>query len=98
EMRDVPDGERRARFVCSIALAGKFGDSDTTTRRIFEGTADGVITREPRGSHGFGFDPIFLDPASARTFAELKPEEKMARSHRGRALAATRAFLEEYLR
>jgi XTP/dITP diphosphohydrolase len=92
EMRGVPDERRQARFVCAIALAGSIDDA-APVRRLFEGIAEGLITREPRGARGFGYDPIFLDPASALTFAELQPEEKMARSHRGRALAATRAFL-----
>jgi XTP/dITP diphosphohydrolase len=97
EMRGVPDGGRQARFVCCIALAGRIADEAAPVSRIFEGVADGLITREPHGTHGFGFDPVFLDPASGLTFAELRPEEKMARSHRGRALAAARAFLAERL-
>jgi XTP/dITP diphosphohydrolase len=101
EMRGVPDGERQARFVCCIALAGpaagEAAGEAAPARHLFEGVADGLITRAPRGANGFGFDPIFLDPASRRTFAELPPEEKMARSHRGRALAAARAFLAECL-
>lgn len=99
EMHDVPDENRQARFVCSIALTGKPDEQDAETiHQLFEGTAEGLITREARGTNGFGFDPIFLDPASGHTFAELAPEEKMARSHRGRALALTHEFLRGLLR
>lgn len=99
EMRGVPEARRQARFVCCLALSGTLPrgghDGRALIRRVFAGIAEGVITREARGSNGFGFDPIFLDPETGRTFAELRPDEKMARSHRGRALALTRAFLEE---
>lgn len=91
EMKAVPDAERTARFVCSLALAGP------QLRRVFEGRCEGKIARAPRGSSGFGYDPIFIDPETGRTFAELTREEKAARSHRGRALAAARIFLTRWL-
>ena len=77
----VPDTSRQARFVCCLALArrGKFLD-------LFEGIVQGLITREPRGKHGFGYDPIFHIPEVGNTMAELEPEEKLVLSHRGIAL------------
>jgi XTP/dITP diphosphohydrolase len=80
-MDAVPDASRQARFVCCLALArrGKFLD-------LFEGIVQGLITHEPRGKHGFGYDPIFLIPEVGITMAELEPEEKLVLSHRGIAL------------
>jgi len=92
ELKDVPAARRTARFVCSVALVGPH------LRRTFEGTCEGVIAREPRGDGGFGYDPIFIDAELGRSFAELTREEKAARSHRGRALAAARSFLEQLLK
>jgi XTP/dITP diphosphohydrolase len=91
ELHGVPEAGRTARFLCSLALVGP------RLRRTFEGRCEGLITREPRGGGGFGYDPVFLDVELGRTFAELRPEEKAARSHRGRALAAAREFLEQWL-
>ena len=54
---------------------------------VAHGVWEGSIATEPRGDGGFGYDPLFLDPASGRTAAELALEEKKARSHRGQALA-----------
>ncbi len=87
EMREIPDGERGARFRCSIALVGE------GVRAVFEGACEGEIARSPSGDKGFGYDPIFLD--SGRTFAELSREEKASRSHRGRALDQAVAWLRE---
>ena len=91
ELEGVPDSRRAARFVCAVALVGP------QFRRTFEGSCGGVIARAPRGGGGFGYDPVFVDAELGRTFAELTREEKAARSHRGRALAAARAFLEQWL-
>ncbi len=88
ELKETPADKRTARFVCCIALAGD------GLRETFERTAEGAIAFAPRGAGGFGYDPVFLDPTSGRTFAELTREEKAARSHRGQALRAARAFLE----
>jgi XTP/dITP diphosphohydrolase len=92
ELKDVPDDQRTARFVCSIAL---FGNS---LKVIFEDSCEGVISREPRGQNGFGYDPVFIDAELGRSFAELTREEKAPRSHRGRALQQARAFLAEWLK
>ena len=79
-----------ARFVCAVALvAGE--------RMLFETTAalEGSIAPEPRGSGGFGYDPIFLYPPDQRTLAEMTAAEKAAISHRGQAFGALRRFLDE---
>lgn len=87
-LRDVPAGRRTARYRCVVALVWADG-----TERTAEGTAEGVITAAPRGTGGFGYDPIFEDLALGRTFAELTPEAKAAVSHRGRAVRAAIALL-----
>lgn len=75
--------DRRARFVCVIALAeaGKL-------IRTFRGTVEGEILRAPRGSGGFGYDPLFFYPPFAQTLAEIPADEKFTVSHRGNALRA----------
>jgi len=70
------------RFVCALALYSPARGS----RLEAEGSVDGWILSEPRGTGGFGYDPIFWLPEFGRTMAELAPEEKNAVSHRGRAL------------
>lgn len=82
--------DRRARFVCVVALAGPQAPLGT-----WEGTVEGVITAAPRGNNGFGFDPVFQ--YGDRTFAEMTSEEKNAVSHRGRALRAFAADLPRIL-
>ncbi len=82
--------DRTARFVCVIAAA-----RDGQTLAIFRGEARGRILDAPRGSGGFGYDPLFFFPALGKTFAELTPEKKAGVSHRG---AAFRKFLEWYER
>ena len=86
ELRTVPDGSRTGRFVCVIAAA-----RDGHTLGIFRGEAEGMILRAPRGSNGFGYDPLFFFPEIGKTFAQLSAQEKARYSHRG---AAFRAFLE----
>jgi len=80
-LKDVPDDQRAARFVCAMCVA----DPDGTIIAVSRGTFDGVIGRAPRGDNGFGYDPLLVLP-DGRTSAELSPEEKNARSHRGAAL------------
>lgn len=82
----VPPAERTGRFVCCIAAA-----RDEKTLAAFEGKAEGIILEQPRGSNGFGYDPLFYFPEIQGTFAELRAEEKALYSHRG---AAFRKFLE----
>jgi XTP/dITP diphosphohydrolase len=79
---------RRARFHCVLALARK-----GKVLGMFEGVVQGQIADRPRGSHGFGYDPIFIPNGFQRTFGELEPAEKNQLSHRARALEKLRAFL-----
>jgi XTP/dITP diphosphohydrolase len=82
QLRGVDD--RRARFVTVIAMAQRGG-----TTQFFRGEVEGNMALEPRGTHGFGYDPIFVpDEGDGRTFAEMTQEEKGSISHRGRALGA----------
>ena len=81
ELEGVPDEERGARFVCSIAIA--YPDRETKT---FTGVFEGRIAYEPAGENGFGYDPIFFVPECGCTSAELAPEVKNSMSHRGKAL------------
>ena len=85
ELRDFPPNQRRGRFVCVLAAA-----RDGKTLATFRGTAEGVILDTPRGTSGFGYDPLFYFPQIKKTFAELSAEEKSEYSHRG---AAFREFL-----
>ncbi len=91
ELAGVPDDQRDARFVCVLALVGEQGGD--AIRETFTGTCEGRIALAARGEGGFGFDPVFLDPPSGQSFAELASKEKLARSHRGRALVQLRARL-----
>jgi XTP/dITP diphosphohydrolase len=88
ELEIVPPDQRTGRFVCVIAAA-----RDGETLAVFRGTAEGAMLDKPRGSNGFGYDPLFYFPKVGRTFAELSAEEKAQFSHRA---AAFRAFLEWY--
>ena len=95
EMKDVPDGQRNAKFTCSIALAS--GPEVLLSAR---GEAKGRIIREMRGQgfgRGFGYDPVFVPEGLEKTFAELEPDEKDALSHRGKALTEFRKKLKELL-
>jgi XTP/dITP diphosphohydrolase len=74
---------RSARYVCVIALVNGSRLSQT-----FRGTVAGEIVREPRGSNGFGYDPLFYYPPFGRTFGETAPERKWEVSHRGKAFRA----------
>jgi len=91
-LEGVPLERRTARYRAVIAVALPDGRVET-----FEGTCEGIIALEPRGGGGFGYDPIFYLPELGRTVAELAPEEKDRLSHRGKALAQARAFLERLL-
>ena len=84
-MRRVEDAlagkdDRRACFVCALALAWPDGHHE-----IFEGVVDGRLVWPPRGSNGFGYDPIFVADGDNRTFGEIEPEEKHRISHRAQA-------------
>lgn len=92
ELDDVADDARGASFHCCIVLLRHATDP---TPIVVEGDWRGRILRAPRGDGGFGYDPVFLDPASGLTAAELPAARKNAVSHRGQALAALRARLHE---
>lgn len=79
--RLLPAGDRRASFRAVMAFRVGMG-----TPRVVVGEVKGSIARHPRGTSGFGFDPIFVPSGERRTFAELSPEEKDRLSHRGMAL------------
>jgi len=81
ELRKVPPEKRTGRFVCVIAAA-----RDGEILAVFRGEAEGLLLDVPRGSNGFGYDPLFYFPSIQKTFAELTPEEKAQYSHRGKAL------------
>ncbi len=86
ELKNIPAAERGGRFVCVLAAA-----QDGETLATFRGTAEGIILPAPRGTNGFGYDPLFYFPQIEKTFAELTAEEKSQYSHRG---AAFDQFLE----
>ena len=80
ELSGVPAERRGGRFVCVLAAA-----RDGKTLATFRGTAEGVILDGPRGTNGFGYDPLFYFPGIGKTFAELDAQEKARHSHRGAA-------------
>ncbi len=92
EMDVIAGAARTARFHCVLVLLRSADDPQPI---IAEGSWEGRILRSPRGEHGFGYDPVFLDPENACSAAELDPAIKNAISHRGRALAALRLRLGE---
>lgn len=88
-MTGVAGAERAARFVCVLALA-RAG----RVLAVFSGAVEGTILNAPRGSGGFGYDPVFFYAPAQKTFAELPREEKNRVSHRGRAFEKLAAYLE----
>lgn len=92
QLSDVRDEHRGAGFVCAAALALPDG-----RRRVEEGVFRGTLTRAPRGTNGFGYDPILQVDGDTRTSAELTPGEKNAVSHRGQAFRALARHLRETL-
>ncbi|HEX6505446.1 MAG TPA: RdgB/HAM1 family non-canonical purine NTP pyrophosphatase [Terriglobales bacterium] len=86
ELQSVPPQRRTARFVCVIVAA-----RNGSTLATFRGEAEGIILDKPRGTGGFGYDPLFYFPPIQKAFAELSAEEKARYSHRG---AAFRKFLQ----
>ncbi|HEY9677128.1 MAG TPA: RdgB/HAM1 family non-canonical purine NTP pyrophosphatase [Drouetiella sp.] len=89
ELESVPDGERGGAFVCAMALCDSNGKVLHTTLEEWRG----VIARDERGQNGFGYDPIFFLPDLGLTSAEITPEQKNARSHRGQAWRAMLTYL-----
>ncbi len=93
-LRDVPLAERAARFVCAVCVA----DPDGSIVAEARGTYEGVVTDTPRGTGGFGYDPLLYLPDVGLTSAELTAEAKNARSHRSAALRALVPLLTAGLR
>ncbi len=91
EIAQTGDAARRARFVCVIALATP-GARDIHT---FTGECRGRLARAPRGTGGFGYDPVFIPDGHAETFGELPAEAKQNLSHRARAAAKVRDHIRE---
>ncbi len=93
-LRDVPDEQRTARFRCAAAYASVEQELAPAVL-LAEGTVEGRIAREPAGSGGFGYDPIFIPEGDTRTMAQLTPEEKHAISHRGKAFRELARLIKE---
>jgi XTP/dITP diphosphohydrolase len=92
QLSDVPEGHRGAHFACAAVLALPDG-----TVRLAEGRLEGTLLHEPRGSNGFGYDPIFVPTGESRTTAEMTAAEKDAISHRGRAFRGAVPAIQELL-
>jgi XTP/dITP diphosphohydrolase len=88
KLEGVDPADRTAHYVCVAALVD--GDGEPI---LLRGEAPGVVLDEPRGGGGFGYDPFILDTELGITFAEMSPEQKNTRSHRGAAFAALAAVL-----
>ncbi len=89
-LAEVPDDRRGGHFHCTLVL---LRHAEDPAPLIAEGRWPGLILRTPRGDGGFGYDPVFLDPESGQSAAELDPAAKNRVSHRGRAIAALRRLL-----
>ena len=92
-LEGLPPSARGARYVCVACMV----DPETGAVSSFRGEASGRILTAARGTGGFGYDPLFFDPELDRSYAELTPAEKDARSHRGRAFRALSAALRPQL-
>ena len=92
ELAAVPDAERTARFVCTLVFIDEDG-----TESVARGTIEGAIGREPRGSEGFGYDPLFLpdEYGGTRALAEVSQAKKNGISHRGNALRVLKKALSQ---
>ncbi|HYP98023.1 MAG TPA: XTP/dITP diphosphatase [Polyangiaceae bacterium] len=93
ELAEIEEGVRNARFRCVLALVDPWRESDV---HIAKGSCEGSIARAPRGSGGFGYDPLFIvEGKDGKAMAELSEAEKNQVSHRGKAVRALRAILVE---
>lgn len=92
ELERTGGTDRRARFVCSMALADEHGD----ILHISEGVCEGHIAEAPSGSNGFGYDPVFIPDGYALTFGELPGETKRQISHRARAVSGIIRYLLDF--
>jgi XTP/dITP diphosphohydrolase len=93
QLRDVPDERRGAYFACAVAFCLPSGEEHVTTAKMH-----GVVIHEPRGSGGFGYDPLFVPSGYNRTTAELTVAQKDEISHRGKALRAIAPLMAAKLR
>ena len=93
EIEQSGSSDRRARFVCSIAIADKNG----SLIRRENGICEGTIALKPTGDRGFGYDPIFIPDGHSETFGELSEALKREIGHRGRAFAKILPFLHEFI-
>jgi len=82
-LKEIPDSLRTARYHCTLVVA-----RDGQIRQVADGAVEGVIVDAPRGTGGFGYDPLFYLPELGKTMAEIDLETKLSLSHRGRAFAA----------
>jgi len=92
QLTDVPDDRRGAQFVCAAAVASPEGE-----HRVVDGRLEGRLIRDPRGTNGFGYDPIFVPSGDTRTTAEMSASEKDSISHRGRAFRSLAPLIPELL-
>ena len=92
ELDGVPPEKREACFKCVLVIATTGGET-----AFVEGECKGTIIYEPRGKHGFGYDPLFLVPEYNKTFSEISPEEKNKISHRARALRKLLQVLPQFI-
>ena len=88
-LKDVPEDKRTARYRCAMCFIDENGE-----KHIFEDKVEGIIGYEPKGTNGFGFDPIVISVEKGKTFAELTPDEKNSISHRGKAVAKFVEYIE----
>lgn len=92
-LKRIRPGERKAKFCCAIAIAVP----GNRVIGIAEGEYEGSIAEDMKGAFGFGYDPVFIDPATGKRFAELDPHYKNEVSHRALALARAKKILTDYL-
>ena len=94
EMRGVPEENRTARFVCAVVVYDPANEGEILHAT---GSVEGLITHEPRGENGFGYDPVFVPEGKQKTTAEMTAGEKDELSHRGRAIRAIAPALQALL-
>lgn len=92
QLADVPETDRKARFVCALALVTPGG-----AERVWTATMEGRIATEPAGGNGFGYDPIFVPDGFSMTSAQLTADQKDAISHRGKAIRMLVADMREMI-
>ncbi|MGB1540216.1 MAG: RdgB/HAM1 family non-canonical purine NTP pyrophosphatase [Rickettsiales bacterium] len=90
EAKGIPENQWHAYFICDLCLCLPTGET-----HHFEGRVDGTLTFPPRGTNGFGYDPIFVPEGETRSFSEMEDGEKQAMSHRAHAFAKLVTFLKE---